>query len=111
VTKSDRRDAHVLAELWRPALLDFYESIARLLDALAVPEQACFDAAGTLMNYVLSVAVQNAANARQRHGPSGFPGHRCRAMGVREPHPVPIRARGCVSTTIASDSSQAWTSS
>jgi len=49
---------------WRPALLDFYESIGRLLDALAVPEKARFDAAGTLMNYVLGVAAQNAANAR-----------------------------------------------
>jgi AcrR family transcriptional regulator len=66
----DAIDAHpwVAAELsrqpWRPALLDFYESIARLLDALAVPERARFDAAGTLVNYVLGVAVQNAANAR-----------------------------------------------
>ncbi|MCX4728584.1 TetR/AcrR family transcriptional regulator [Streptomyces sp. NBC_00963] len=49
---------------WRPALLDFYESIGRLLDSLAVPEQARFDAAGTLVNYVLGVAVQNAATAR-----------------------------------------------
>jgi len=66
----DAIDAHpwIGAELsrqpWRPALLDFYESIGRLLDALAVPEQARFDAAGTLMNYVLGVAAQNAANAR-----------------------------------------------
>ncbi|MCF0096205.1 TetR/AcrR family transcriptional regulator [Micromonospora sp. MH99] len=66
----DAIDAHpwVGAELsrqpWRPALLDFYESIGSLLDALAVPEGARFDAAGTLVNYVLGVAVQNAANAR-----------------------------------------------
>ena len=66
----DAIDAHpwVGAELsrqpWRPTLLDLYESIARLLDALAVPERARFDAGGTLMNYVLGVAVQNAANAR-----------------------------------------------
>jgi AcrR family transcriptional regulator len=66
----DAIDAHpwVGAELsrqpWRPALLDLYESIARLLDALAIPERARFDAGGTLMNYVLGVAVQNAANAR-----------------------------------------------
>ncbi|MFG1642510.1 TetR/AcrR family transcriptional regulator [Amycolatopsis sp. NPDC049252] len=70
----DAVDAHpwVGAELsrqpWRPALLDFYESIARLLDALAVPERARFDAAGTLVNYVLGVAVQNAANARYLAG-------------------------------------------
>ncbi|RZT78627.1 TetR family transcriptional regulator [Micromonospora violae] len=66
----DAIDAHpwVGAQLsrqpWRPALLDFYESVGRLLDALAVPEKARFDAAGTLVNYVLGVAVQNAANAR-----------------------------------------------
>ncbi|MEU0500958.1 TetR/AcrR family transcriptional regulator C-terminal domain-containing protein [Nocardia sp. NPDC005998] len=70
----DAIDAHpwVGAELsrqpWRPALVDFYESIGRLLDALAVPEHARFDAAGTLVNYVLGVAVQNAANARLRAG-------------------------------------------
>ncbi|WP_327370155.1 TetR/AcrR family transcriptional regulator [Streptomyces sp. NBC_01217] len=68
----DAIDAHpwVGAELsrqpWRPALLDFYESIGRLLDALDVPEKARFDAAGTLVNYVLGVAAQNAANARLR---------------------------------------------
>lgn len=50
------------------ALLDFYESIGRLLDALAVPEKARFDAAGTLVNYVLGVAVRNAANARHLTG-------------------------------------------
>lgn len=66
----DAVDSHpwIGAELsrrpWRPALLDFYESIARLLVELAVPERARFDAAGTLMSYVLGTAVQNAANAR-----------------------------------------------
>ncbi|MFH8224388.1 TetR/AcrR family transcriptional regulator [Streptomyces sp. NPDC018057] len=66
----DAVDAHpwVGAELsrqpWRPALLDFYESIGRLLDALGVPEEARSDAAGTLVNHVLGVAAQNAANAR-----------------------------------------------
>lgn len=70
----DAIDAHpwVGAELsrqpWRSALLEFYERIGRLLDALAVPERARFDAAGTLVNYVLGVAVQNAANARSRAG-------------------------------------------
>ncbi|MGQ4332043.1 TetR/AcrR family transcriptional regulator [Streptomyces hayashii] len=66
----DAIDAHpwVGAELsrqpWRPALLDFYESIGRLMDALDVAERARFDAAGALVNYVLGVAAQNAANAR-----------------------------------------------
>ncbi|MFI7132097.1 TetR/AcrR family transcriptional regulator [Nonomuraea sp. NPDC050153] len=70
----DAIDAHpwVGAELsrqpWRPALLEFYESIGRLLDALAVPERARFDAAGALVNYVLGVAVQSAANTRRRAG-------------------------------------------
>ncbi|MFB4278968.1 hypothetical protein ACBJ59_27005 [Nonomuraea sp. MTCD27] len=64
----DAIDAHpwVGAELsrqpWRPALLDFYESVGRLLHALAVPERARFDAAGALVNYVLGVAAQNAAS-------------------------------------------------
>jgi AcrR family transcriptional regulator len=67
----DAIDAHpwvggeLSREPWRPALLDFYESIGRLLDALDVPDQARFDAAGTLVNYVLGVAAQNAANARR----------------------------------------------
>ncbi|MFE9912482.1 TetR/AcrR family transcriptional regulator [Streptomyces clavifer] len=70
----DAIDAHpwVGAEFsrqpWRPALLDFYEGVGRLLDALGVPEKARFDAAGTLVNYVLGVAAQNAANARLRAG-------------------------------------------
>ncbi|MFJ8028863.1 TetR/AcrR family transcriptional regulator [Streptomyces sp. NPDC096311] len=70
----DAIDAHpwVGAEFsrqpWRPALLDFYEGVGRLLDALDVPEEQRFDAAGTLVNYVLGVAAQNAANARFRAG-------------------------------------------
>ena len=56
--------AQLSREPWRPALLEIYESIGRLLDALDVPERALFDAAGALVNYVLGVAGQNAANAR-----------------------------------------------
>jgi AcrR family transcriptional regulator len=48
----------------RPALLEVYERIGERLDALGVPERALFDAAGTLVNYVLGVAGQSAANAR-----------------------------------------------
>ncbi|MBF9067252.1 TetR/AcrR family transcriptional regulator [Streptacidiphilus fuscans] len=58
--------AQLSSEPWRPALLDFYESVGGLLDALAVPERARFDAAGALVNYVLGVAGQNAAHARRR---------------------------------------------
>jgi AcrR family transcriptional regulator len=56
--------AQLSREPWRPALLEIYETIGRLLDALGVPERALFDAAGALVNYVLGVAGQNAANAR-----------------------------------------------
>jgi AcrR family transcriptional regulator len=56
--------AHLSREPWRPALLEIYERIGSLLDALDVPERALFDAAGALVNYVLGVAGQNAANAR-----------------------------------------------
>jgi AcrR family transcriptional regulator len=56
--------AQLSREPWRPALLEVYERIGRLLEALEVPEQALFDAAGALINYVLGVAGQNAANAR-----------------------------------------------
>lgn len=72
----DAIDAHpwVGAEFsrrpWRPALLDFYEGVGRLLDAFGVPEKVRFDAAGTLVNYVLGVAAQNAANARLLTGSS-----------------------------------------
>ena len=56
--------AQLSREPWRPALLEVYERIGGLLVALAVPERALFDAAGALVNYVLGVAGQNAANAR-----------------------------------------------
>ncbi|WP_410568693.1 TetR/AcrR family transcriptional regulator [Amycolatopsis sp. cmx-4-61] len=56
--------AQLSREPWRPALLEIYERIGALLEALDVPERALFDAAGALVNYVLGVAGQNAANAR-----------------------------------------------
>jgi AcrR family transcriptional regulator len=63
--------AQLSREPWRPALLEIYESIGVLLDALGVPERALFDAAGALVNYVLGVAGQNAANARARAAAEG----------------------------------------
>ena len=48
----------------RPALLDIYESLSDQLQALGVPQQALPDSAGVLVNYILGVAGQNAANAR-----------------------------------------------
>jgi AcrR family transcriptional regulator len=59
--------AQLAREPWRPALLAVYESIGSLLDAVGVPERALFDAAGALVNYILGVAGQNAANSRAAH--------------------------------------------
>jgi AcrR family transcriptional regulator len=56
--------AQLTREPWRPALLDVYETVGEQLQALNVPEQAIFDAAGVFVNYILGVAGQNAANAR-----------------------------------------------
>jgi hypothetical protein len=44
--------------------LDIYERFAEHLQALEVPERALGDSAGVLVNYILGVAGQNAANAR-----------------------------------------------
>jgi AcrR family transcriptional regulator len=51
-------------EPWRPAVLDIYESVSRQLQALDVPGRALSDSAGVIVNYILGVAGQNAANAR-----------------------------------------------
>jgi len=56
--------AQLSREPWRPALMEIYECVGGLVSALGVPEEALFDAAGALVNYVLGVAGQNAANAR-----------------------------------------------
>jgi AcrR family transcriptional regulator len=56
--------AQLTREPWRPALLDIYESVSEQLQALDVPPQALSDSAGVLVNYILGVAGQNAANAR-----------------------------------------------
>lgn len=56
--------AQLTREPWRPALLDIYEIISKQLQALGVPQRALPDSAGVLMNYILGVAGQNAANAR-----------------------------------------------
>ncbi|WAU81965.1 helix-turn-helix domain containing protein [Streptomyces sp. Qhu-G9] len=56
--------AQLTREPWRPTLLDVYKSIGEQLQALGVPTEAIFDSAGALMNYILGVAGQNAANAR-----------------------------------------------
>ena len=56
--------AQLTREPWRPALLDIYEIISEQLQALNVPQRGLSDSAGVLVNYILGVAGQNAANAR-----------------------------------------------
>jgi AcrR family transcriptional regulator len=56
--------AQLAQEPWQPALLDVYQGIGEQLQALGVPEEAIFDSAGVLVNYILGVAGQSAANAR-----------------------------------------------
>ncbi|HLH59719.1 MAG TPA: TetR/AcrR family transcriptional regulator C-terminal domain-containing protein [Streptosporangiaceae bacterium] len=48
----------------RPPMLRFFESIGRQVRALGVAPSAEFTAASALLNYILGVAGQNAANAR-----------------------------------------------
>ena len=76
------------------------------LRALDVPEQALSDSAGVLVNYILGVAGQNAANAQgareQQDGPVSFPGRRSRTVGAAaRPRQIPIRAqsRGATART------------
>lgn len=45
-------------------MLRVFERIGRQVQALRVPEEAQFTAASALLNYILGVAGQNAANAR-----------------------------------------------
>ena len=47
-----------------PAVLRIFERIGRQLQALGVPADAQFDAVTALLNYIIGVAGQNAANAR-----------------------------------------------
>lgn len=65
----DAIDAHPwvgtqLASVPSPsAMLNTFERIGRLIQALGVPYAEQFSAATTLLNYILGVASQNAANA------------------------------------------------
>ena len=56
--------AQLSREPWQSAVLRILESVGEQLQALGVPERAQFDSASALVNYVLGVAGQNAANAR-----------------------------------------------
>jgi AcrR family transcriptional regulator len=55
--------AQLSAEPWS-AMLQIFEGIGSQIQELGVPERAQFDAASALLNYILGVAGQNAANAR-----------------------------------------------
>ncbi len=48
------------------AMIQIFEGIGSRLQALGVPERAQFDAWSALVNYIIGVAGQNAANARLR---------------------------------------------
>src|SRR3954466_2359936 len=50
----------------QPAMLRIFERIGRQVQALGVPAPAQFTAASALLNYILGVGGQNAANARSR---------------------------------------------
>ncbi|UFZ06321.1 TetR family transcriptional regulator [Bradyrhizobium ontarionense] len=56
--------AQLFREPWRSAMLQIVESVGGRLQTLGVPDSALFDSASTLLNYILGVAGQNAANAR-----------------------------------------------
>jgi AcrR family transcriptional regulator len=70
----DAIDAHpwvgtqLSREPWQSAMLQVFEGIGGQLQALGLPEGAEFDCASALVNYVLGVAGQNAANARLHTG-------------------------------------------
>ena len=72
----DAIDAHpwVNAQLSREPwseLLQLFEDIGHQIQALKVPETAQFDCASALVNYILGMAQQNAANARLLQGNTG----------------------------------------
>jgi AcrR family transcriptional regulator len=56
--------AHLSRAPWLAAMPQIFEGVGGPLQALGVPEEAWFDSASALVNYVLGVAGQNAANAR-----------------------------------------------
>jgi AcrR family transcriptional regulator len=55
---------HLFREPWQAAMLEIFEAIGGRLQALGVAEEALFNAGSALVNYILGVAGQNAANAR-----------------------------------------------
>ncbi|MGW6701727.1 TetR/AcrR family transcriptional regulator [Nocardia sp. NPDC055049] len=56
--------AQLVQEPWQLAMVQIYERVGAQLRILGVPEPSLFTAASALVNYILGVAGQNAANAR-----------------------------------------------
>lgn len=56
--------AHLARAPWQQAMLHIFDAIGAQLEAMGVPERAQFDCGSALINYILGVAGQNAANAR-----------------------------------------------
>lgn len=56
--------AQLARQPWQLAMVQIFDGIGRQLHALGVAEEALFNAGSALVNYILGVAVQNAANAR-----------------------------------------------
>ncbi|MDT0440472.1 TetR family transcriptional regulator [Streptomyces sp. NPDC005840] len=57
--------AHLVSTESHAPTLPLFERVGRQVRALGVPESAWFTAASTLLNYILGVAGQNAANTRR----------------------------------------------
>jgi len=58
--------AHLVRQPWQLAMVEIFERVGRHLTALGVTQAVLFNAGSALVNYILGVAGQNAANARLR---------------------------------------------
>lgn len=58
--------AHLARQPWQFAMVEIFERVGRQLAALGVADESLFYAGATVVNYILGVAGQNAANARLR---------------------------------------------
>ncbi|HEX6344701.1 TetR/AcrR family transcriptional regulator [Umezawaea sp.] len=56
--------SHLARDPWRSPVLRVFEHLGRQVQALGVPDAALFTAASSLLNYILGVGGQNAANSR-----------------------------------------------
>ena len=80
-------------EPWQPAMLQVFEGIGGRLQALGVPERAQFDSWSALVNYILGVAGQNAANARllpRETDRAAFPANAAARWGQLDPAKYPF---------------------